>query len=332
MRVLLTGATGFIGGHLIPKLLEKGYEIIFLSRDKKKAQTLKESFPSISDIIGDTTQIDSLQNLPLDVDYIIHLAAMGHVSAISQKAFDQFISINEGGTKNLIEYYRNSNTLKKFVHFSSTAAMGPAQTPLLNEKSTPNPVTPYQKSKLRSEIIVQNAVKKYSFPAVIVRPCMVYGVGGYGEFYKFCRLMRKGIFPKVGLGQNLTPLVYVDDVADGALLAMENGNTGEVYLIASQTSIPMDTMRKIIVKNIGCKVPYIYVPSFLALAGAFSVEKIFGAIGREPIVTYSNIKSTITDRTFDISKASSRLGYVPQMSFEKGIRKTIEWYRENNKI
>ena len=332
MKVLVTGATGFIGGHIIPKLLQKEYQIVFLARDKQRAEVLRKSFPRISYVLGDTTRPETLQDLPSDVDYIIHMAAMGHVSATSQEAYDKFVSVNEGGTRNLVEHYRDSQSLKRFVHFSSTAAMGPAKMPVLNEKSSPNPVTPYQKSKLRSEKIVQNAFEEYGFPAVILRPCMVYGIGGYGEFYKFCRLMKKGIFPKVGLGQNLTPLVNAEDVAEAAVLAMENGHLGEIYLITSKESIPMDTMRKLIVKSIGCRAPYIFVPSFAALTGAFVLEKLFNAVGKEPVVTYRNIKSTITNRTFDITKARSHFGYNPQVSFEKGIQETIAWYKGNNKI
>lgn len=331
MNVLVTGGTGFVGGHLIPALLEKGYEVSCLVRNEEKAKRLKQHY-SVKIFIGDTTIPETLCGISQNIDYVIHLAAMGHVTAVTEESYRQFVTVNETGTWNLIEEFLPSKQLKKFIHFSSTAAMGPIGLPVLSEESIPHPVTPYQKSKYRSEQIVVKAYEQKYFPGIILRPCMIYGPGGYGEFYKFCRLMKKGIFPKVGRGKNLTPLVYVQDVVSAALLSLEKGMAGETYIIASKESIPMDLLRKYIITNIGVKLPYIYVPGPIALEGAKIIEKIAPLIGKEPIVTYNNIKSTIVDRTFDISKIKKSLGYNPQFSFETGIRETIDWYKSKNRI
>lgn len=331
MKVLVTGATGFVGGHLVPALIEKGYEVECLVRSENKANQLKKLF-DVETVIGDVTKPETLKGISNGIDYVVHLAAMGHVSAVTDEAFRQFTGINEGGTKNLINEFRNSKSLKKFVHFSSTAAMGPIGHPILNEESVPNPVTPYQKSKQRSEQIIFDSFSEFGFPGVVVRPCMIYGVGGYGEFHKFCKLMKKGVFPKVGLGKNLTPLVHVDDVVNGAILAMEKGRDGQAYILASDSSIEMDELHRLIMKAIGKRAPYIFVPASLALGGAKIVEIISTLLGKEPIVTYRNIKSTVVDRTFDITKAKQELGYLPLMSFEDGIRTTVGWYKEQKRL
>lgn len=331
MRILVTGATGFVGMHLIPRLLKKDFEVVCLVRSKEKAAILKKAYP-VETVIGDTTDSSSLKNISDNIDYVIHLAAMGHVSAVTEEAFRAFVNVNEKGTENLINEFLTSTQLKKFIHFSSTAAMGPIGTPILDETSIPNPKTPYQKSKYRSEQIVTNLFKKKQFPGVIIRPCMIYGPGGYGEFHKFCRLMKRGVFPKVGLGKNLTPLVFVEDVVSAAVLALDNGRNGETYIIASETSIPMDKMRKYIMTSIGKSAPYIYIPGFAALAGATLIEKVSALLGKEPIVTYRNIKSTIVDRTFNIDKSKRELGYLPECQFKDGIKKTIDWYKSQNRI
>lgn len=334
MRILVTGSTGFIAGRLIPELLKMHHQVICLVRSQSKADSLmaKYSNANIECICGDVTILESLSALPLNVDCVIHMAAMGHVSATSQEAYEQFTSINEGGTKNLVNYYLKSNTLKKFIHFSSTAAMGPASTPILDETTLPHPLTPYQKSKLRSEFIPIKAYQENQFPALILRPCMVYGIGGYGEFYKFCKLMKKGVFPRVGHGLNLTPLVHVDDVVQATVLAFEHGVPGETYIVASEKSIAMDELHHLIMSNMGIQAPYIYCPACIALAGAKVLESAFNLIGKEPIVTYRNIKSTITDRTFDISKARTQLGYHACIEFKDGIRETVEWYKNMNAL
>lgn len=331
MKVLVTGATGFVGGHMVPALIEKGYDVECLVRSEDKAKQLKSKF-KVETVIGDVTKPETLKGISDGIDYVVHLAAMGHVSAVTEEAFKQFTGINEGGTRNLIDEFRCSKSLKKFVHFSSTAAMGPIGLPILNEESVPNPVTPYQKSKQRSEQIIFDSFHEFGFPGVVVRPCMIYGVGGYGEFYKFCKLMKKGVFPKVGLGKNLTPLVHVDDVVSGAILAMEKGRDGQAYILASDSSIEMDELRRLIMKTIGKWAPYIYVPAPIALCGAKSVEVISTWLGKEPIVTYRNIKSTVVDRTFDITKAKQELGFNPRILFENGISTTIGWFKEQNKL
>lgn len=331
MRVLVTGSTGFVGMHLIPQLIAGNYDVICLVRTMEKANQLEKKYNVIT-VVGDVTKPETLKGISQGIDYVVHLAAMGHVSAVTEEAYKQFVGINEQGTKNLLEEFSESTQLKKFIHFSSTAAMGPIGLPILNEDSIPNPITPYQKSKNRSEKIITDAYKKQNFPGLILRPCMIYGPGGYGEFYKFCRLMKKGVFPKVGFGQKLTPLVYVEDVVNATLLALQNGKPGEAYIIASDNSIPLDDLHGLIMRSIGKKAPYLYVPEWMALSGAKLIEKVFPLLGKEPIVTYANIKSTIVDRTFDIGKAKKDLGYKQSYSFEEGVLLTIEWYKQQNKI
>lgn len=331
MDVLLTGATGFIGKHLIPRLISSGYRITCLIRNEEKGTELVEKY-HVKMMIGDITEPETLKGLQNSTDYVIHLAAMGHVSAISKESYRQFVNTNEGGTKNLIAQFNNSTRLKKFIHFSSTAAMGPIGEPILNENSIPNPITPYQKSKYRSEQIVKKAYEEDRVPTMIIRPCMVYGPGGYGEFYKFCRLMKRGIFPKVGLGQNLTPMVFVEDVVSATMLALAHGTVGEEYIIASDQSIPMDELHRLVMKSLNVRAPYVFVPSGIALIGAKLIEWGCAVIGKEPPVSYRNIKSTITDRTFDISKAREELGYMPHHTFNNGIKETVEWYKSKNKL
>lgn len=332
MKVLVTGATGFVGGYIVEKLSNLGYEVLCLVR-KSSNTSLLQHFPNVTFWTGDLTDKDSILGISKNIDYVIHLAAKGDVAAMSQSAYNDFVHMNGTGTANLLNEFKASKTLKKFVHFSSTAAMGIIGDPILNEKSKPNPQSPYQLSKLKSEEIVLNAYKKYRIPSVILRPCMIYGErGNKGEYYKFCKLMKKGVFPKVGLGKNLTPMVYVTDVADAAILALNKGIPGNVYIISDSKSYKMDDLRKEVVKNLGVHVPYLYVPAWMGLLGAVLLEKIFIILKKPPIVTYKNIKSTIIDRTFDISKAKKELGYTPKVHMVEGTQKTITWLKNHGDI
>jgi len=332
MKILVTGATGFIGGYVVEKLVNEGHLVKCLIRETSNLERL-EKLKNIDFFFGDITQKDTLNGIATDVDIVLHLAATGHVSAISDKALREFTSINEQGTENLIEECLKNKKIKKFIHFSSTAAMGLIEKQgLIDESDEPQPRTPYQISKRKSELKSLSYYYENNFPVVIVRPCMVYGPRGKGEFLKFCRLMRKGIFPRIGFGKILTPMVYVEDLANGAVQAMSGARPGEIYILASEKSFDLNEIRNMIMSTLNEKKPYLFAPKWAALFGAKLIEILSGFLNKEPIVTYKNIKSTIANREFDISKAKSDFSYAPNTSLQIGIRNTIDWYKANNLI
>lgn len=325
MKILITGGTGFVGRYLVKELISQGNVCRLLIRRKSYTEWLFEK-NQVELWYGDITSPDTLKGIAKDMDYVYHLAAVGHVSAISEEAYKNFIRVNVEGTKNLI-IECSSFDIKKFVHFSSTAAMGLIKKELVDESDAPQPVTPYQKSKLESEKMALNLGKKHEVPTVVIRPCMIYGINGKGEFLKMCRLMSRGLFPRVGFGKNLTPLVHVSDVVQGAIKAAEKGIPGEVYLFASEHSIELSQLRSIVMKALEKKAPYPYVPVWAMFFVAWCFEKIAGLTGKAPVVTRRNIASTVWDREFSIEKAKKDLGFNPQISFQDGIAETVGWFK-----
>ena len=325
MKVLITGSTGFVGRYLVAELLGRGVGCRLLVRDVVAAEKIFENAGNIEFWPGDITKPETLKSIADGVDYVYHLAAAGHVSAMSQAAFDEFVRVNVEGTKDLVQECKGFG-VKKFVHFSSTAAMGLIKKDVVDESTTPEPRSPYQKSKLQSETAALDAGGD-DVPVVVVRPCMIYGPGGKGEFYKICNLMRKGRFPKVGFGKNLTPLVHVTDVVRAAMKAAEKGLGGEVYLVASETSIDLNYMRKLVMQAWGTKAMYPYVPVWLMLLVGWVFEILALVTNTPPMCTRKNIASTVFNRVFSIEKAKTQLGYVPEITFEQGIAETVDWFR-----
>lgn len=323
MRVLVTGATGFIGAHLVQALISEGNSCRCLVRRTSDLSGLKELGAEI--FSGDLTDPKSLQGVARDIDIVYHLAAEGHVSAVSDNANKRFKKINVHGTENLAKECLDA-PINRFIHFSSTAAMGLINRHILDESIPCEPSTPYQISKFDSEQIILSFWKEHSFPGLVLRPCLVYGPGEGSEFLKLCRLIKKGLFPKIGKGLNLMPIVHVKDVVDAAIIAARKGRLGEIYLIASQRSFQLEYIRRLILEVMGIKRPYIYVPESWAILVAGIIERLAEISRSTPIVTRKNIKSTITDRKFDISKARRELGYMPSVGIKFGIEKTVEWY------
>lgn len=324
-KILVTGGTGFVGTYLVEELISQGASCRLLVRPGSNTERLA-GMENVEFWTGDITRPETLEGIGKDIDYVYHLAAEGHVSAISDEAFQRFISVNVEGTKNLITECSKSQ-ITKFVHFSSTAAMGLIKKELVNESDMPQPVTPYQKSKLVSEAIALKSGEELGVPVVIVRPCMIYGVNGKGEFLKMCQLMRKGLFPRVGFGRNLTPLVHVRDLVQGAVRAAEKGVEGEAYLLASECSIELNELRNIIMEAWGTKAIYPYIPAWFMFFAALCFEIFAKLTHKAPVVTRRNIASTIWDREFSIDKARRELGYYPKTDIREGIFETVEWFK-----
>jgi len=324
MRTLVTGATGFVGSYLVQRLEAEGHQCRCLVRSKHRA----EAMPTLAHaelIEGDVTEPTSLSGMADGVDYVFHLAAEGHVSAVSEVAYRRFEQVNVQGAQNVVEACAGTG-ISKLVHFSSTAAMGLIHAPVVDETTPCQPATSYQRSKRQGETVVLTTARNKDVPVVIIRPCMVIGAGGHGQFRKFVRLMARGLFPKVGRGANLTPVIHVQDVVHGAMLAAERGIPGETYLLVGG-SYPMDEIRQFVVAALGTSPPYPYLPTWLVLAGAWAVETLACTAGRVPIVTRRNIASTVADRVFSIEKAKRQLGFAPQVRLAEAIRETVAWYQ-----
>lgn len=325
MNILLTGATGFIGRHLVENLVNEGHFCRCLVRQVVGLESVFYR-TNVSLFVGDITDPNSLKDIGKDIDVAYHLAGAGHVSSVSSKGYEESFNINVNGTRNLMRSC-GLNSVRRVIHFSSTAAMGLIRRPKIDETIKCRPRTPYQRSKYASEMAALQESRKCGIEVIILRPCMVYGPGGKGEFLKFCRLVNLGIFPRIGLGKNLTPIVHVNDVVQASVKALQKGKSGEVYIIASHESPPLQDIHRYICAGLDIRRPYFYIPVWLAYLTAFFLERVCLITGNEPLVSRMNITSTITGRTFDIQKAMKDLSYCPEMALETSIAHTARYFK-----
>jgi nucleoside-diphosphate-sugar epimerase len=327
-RYLITGATGFIGPHLVRKLTSQGHYCRCLVRDPKKFQIGDASKTEV--YAGDITRPETIKGVADRMDCVLHLATLGHMSnfAVSPEMFE---AVNVAGTENIMNEALAAG-VKRIVHCSSVAAMGICHDIPATEESQCVPHHPYGKSKLKAETVVRSLVETHNLPACIIRFSMVYGPGDWRDMLKLTRLAKKGLFPRIGSRPKLTPLIHVDDAIQGILLAAEKGKPGQTYLITNSQSEPFDHIRMILQEAMGIRRLPLYVPEWAALSVASIIEKTFSLLGRSPPVARKNIESTIADRVFSIEKARRELGFKPTVDPEVGLKETVHWYMENKWI
>jgi nucleoside-diphosphate-sugar epimerase len=324
MKYLITGATGFIGPHLVKKLVSDGHSCRCLVRNSSNAEVLKEL--GVELVEGDITRAETLKGIANGMDQVLHMATLGHMSnfTVTESMFE---AINVLGTLHIMTEALRAR-VQRIVHCSTVAAMGICSDVPATEESSCTPHHPYGRSKLKAEQKLLAWIVEKALPAVIIRFSMVYGPGDARDILKLTRLTKKGLFPKIGSRPKLTPLVHVDDAVKGLLLAAEKGRIGEVYLLTNPESLPFDNIRKILQQGLAIKRFPLYIPEWAALTVASLSEKIFPLIGKTPPVSRKNIESTLADRVFSIEKAKKELGFHPQVNPEIGLRETVEWYKE----
>jgi nucleoside-diphosphate-sugar epimerase len=312
-----------MGPYLIKKLVQSGHACRCLVRSGSEHKI--PSMDGVQIVNGDVTKPETLTGIGDHVDFLLHMATLGHMSNFTVTE-SMFHSINVQGTINIMQEALRAG-VKRIVHCSSVAAMGICSENPATENSPCNPHHPYGRSKLQAEHEVKRMVNSYGLPAVIIRFSMVYGPGDGRDILKLTRMAKKGLFPRVGNRPKLTPLIHVDDAINGLLLAAEKGTPGEVYLITNRNSEPFDRIREIIQDALGMKRHALYVPEWAALALALLIEKSFTLINKPPPVSRKNIESTLADRVFSTDKAMLELGFNPKIDPVKGLRDTVLWYK-----
>lgn len=325
MNYLITGATGFIGPHLIEKLTAEGHTCRCLVRAGSEQKVPQRKGVKIW--TGDIARPETLRGVADGTECLLHLATLGHMSNFTVSE-EMFYQVNVQGTLHIMREALRSG-VRRMVHCSSTAAMGICSDVPATEDSPCNPHHPYGRSKLQAEKEVQHLTRSRGLPAVIVRFSMVYGPGENKDMLKLTRLAKKGFFPKIGTRPKLTPLIHVDDAVQGLLLAAEKGTPGEIFLLTNKRSENFDRLREIIQDALGLKKQAIYVPEWTALSMATLLETAFSALGKAPPVSRKNIQSTLADRVFSAEKAMRVLGFEPKVTPEVGLRDMVLWYRAN---
>lgn len=323
---LVTGATGFIGGHLAEELSRRGWRVRCLVRqasDTSRLETL-----GVELVRGDYENPTSLERAVEGVDYVFHLAA-----ALSALEWEEFRRANVAATENLLSACAARNPgLRRFVFVSSISAAGPSEKGRAKtEDDACTPVSDYGRSKLLAEQAV--LARAGRFPVVIVRPPNVIGPR-QRELLEAIRLIKKRVMPVVGTGKPQTSLCYVADVVEALILcAGHPGAAGRVYFLADPRPYAWREINAAIAQALGVrgfvlKVPYSvqYLVAVLSEAAARRAKK-------RPRLTRELVRAARRyDWIFDASKIRRELGFEIKIGLQEAIARTIAWHREHGGI
>lgn len=327
MTVLVTGATGFLGGALTTELVKRQQEVRILARDEKKArQQFGDAVTIITGEILDTAQV---QRAVDGVTTIYHcVGKLYHPSVPTSLYYLTHVK----GTEILLKVCQGQSQLQHFVHISTTGVHGVTGVTPAAEDAPFAPTNPYEATKLDSELVALKAHEEQGLPVSVVRPGLVYGPGDL-HLLGFFKSIEKGMFRVIDGGKALLHPVYIDDMIAAILLCGEQSQAiGRAYNIAGDHPISIRELATAIAHSLDRKLPAGNIPLWLANLASDIFAITPGMKGESAPLTRSRVKFLTHSRVYDISRAKSELGYRPVVGLEEGMKRTAAWYRKHNYI
>lgn len=322
-RVLITGASGFVGYHLIVEALHNNLDVFVAVRKSSNIAHLKDldiqyTYPEFDNLPSLTKELQDKQ-----YHYIIHAA--GITKARSAAEYDL---VNAEYTANLAKAaLAAGGNFKKLVFVSSLAAIGPLKTlnGIITEETKPNPITAYGKSKLLAERELKS-IRGLNY--TILRPTAVYGPRDTGIFI-FFKQISKRIEPYIGRIEQKLSFIYVADLAKACIRSLYGGDN-QAYNLSDDNFYDRYELGYMTKNILGVKTLKLHLPVNFVKLIAIIAEKISSLKGKAPILNIEKLNElTAVNWSCSIEKAKQGLGFYPQYNLEDGLYETLKWYSDN---
>jgi len=322
VKVLITGATGLLGGHLIKELQDRNESIRALVLPVENADRLQAQ--GVEVVRGDITDASTLAPAVKDVDLIFHLAGMMGV----WRPLADYRLVNVTGSENLYKAAQVAK-VRRFVHTSSHTVYGLGHGRFLTENDPlrPDP-DPYSLTKAEGDRLMRRLMLDSDVETVILRPGTFFGPGDRLHFGRMAQKVKDGKGLIIGKGDNALPFCYVTDVVQGFLLAAYHKNApGNVYNITNDRPLTQLEMFNEIANAVDGKRPTLHLPYLPIYYGSIVAEKVVARITRtKPIVTQLGALMFGSDNKHSVEKARRELGFEPKVDLREGIKLAAEWF------
>ncbi|RKR83012.1 nucleoside-diphosphate-sugar epimerase [Mucilaginibacter gracilis] len=324
-RVLITGASGFVGYHLVKNALKNNLDVYAAVRESSKTNHLAKfdiqyTFPDFSSVDALAKDIEDKQ-----YTYIIHAAGV-----TAAKTEEDYNRVNAQYTLNLAKAVLQSKVpIKKFIFLSSLAALGPLPTlnGIITDDTLPNPVTAYGRSKLLAE---QKITALPGLPLLILRPTAVYGPRDTGIFI-ILKQFSKGFEPYIGRIEQHLSFIYVDDLAKLTVSALKLPIKNRAYNVSDGKTYNRYALANFTKQVLNKKTIKVHLPLLLIKALAALLQKLYARSNKTPALNIEKLSElNAVNWICDIKNVTQDLNYLPEYDLKKGLENTFAWYKKHN--
>jgi len=324
MKILITGATGFVGSHIADRLLEAGHQVRALTRSSSSLKWLEGK--GIETVGGNLMVAESLRDAVTGIDAVVHVA--GVTAARNRQGY---FDGNQLSTRGLLEAVKKFNPgLHRFVHISSQTAVGPSLDGNPVTETTPcHPITTYGESKRAAEEECERFRQEFSIP--ILRLAAVYGPRDTA-ILTFFQTVNKRLKPLIGFQDKYVNLVHVGDVAQSIELALTKPEAdNQTYMVGGDQQYTWKEVSNLTAQILEKSGITIKLPHALVYTVA-GISEFFSMFQKKPsVLNWEKGRDMVqTHWTCSVEKAKKELGYKPEYDIEKGIVDTVEWYRKHS--
>ncbi len=322
MNVVVTGAGGFVGSHLVESQARQGHRVRALDLRAKNLEHLR-GHPSVEIHEGSVTDPDLLRRVIDGADVVYHLASVHLEISVPDETYWR---VNVHGVRQLLELCAEAG-VGRVVHCSSVGVYGKLSVIPSDEESPCRPETIYERTKLEGERVVREVVAETGLPVAIIRPGWIYGPR-CPRTLKLFRAIAKGRYVLVGSGRSLRQPVYVDDM----VAAIERAGAcpaaiGETFVISGPEAVTIAELSDAVARTLGKPPVRLRVPYALIWPVALAAEAAGKATGKEPPMSRRSLKFFDGSAAFDISKARRVLEFEPMVKLDDGLRRSLAWMR-----
>lgn len=319
MRVLVTGAGGFIGSHLVHSQLAQGNTVRAADLAVEQLDFLA-GHPRLETVRGDITDNGQAGALVDGIDVVYHLAS-AHLDVSQPQS--HYHRVNVAATGQLLSAARAAG-VRRFVHVSSNGVLGDIEQLPADETTPCHPTNVYERTKLLGEQAALAFSHDTGFPVVVARPAWVYGP----RCPRTARLLRavgRGRFVMFGSGQTLRHPIYATDAVQGLELCAECGEPGSVYFLAGERAVSLEELVQTMASVLGVRLRVLRLPVALGITGGYLAQSAFRLLGRRPPISRRTIDFFVKDNAYNTGKAQRELGFRPFTDLPTGMRQTVRW-------